>query len=95
MIWSILQSEQEMKKEFLKEITMQFSRCIDESNFEEYVSKTVQYLLEAKNTLRNIKLLKLLLLNDKENISKVINIIERKKMAFQMVREIEEMIKQK
>lgn len=61
VIWSVLQSGQEMKKEFLKEVISYFFRCIDETNAEEYVNLLMDKILEGSNTLRNLKVLKILL----------------------------------
>lgn len=50
-----------MKPEFLKEVILQFSRCIDDTNADEYITKLIWTLMEGKNPTINLMVLKMLL----------------------------------
>lgn len=64
VLWSILQNEGEMKKEFLNEVLLDFTRSVNTLNCEEYAGKIVKNLTEGRAVLRNLKLLKIMMRND-------------------------------
>lgn len=84
-----------MKKEFLKEVIFYFIRCIDETNIEEYAELLIKNILEEKNTLRNLKILKKLLKQCSDAPLKVYELVKSTKLVNSFIKDIEELIKKK
>ena len=53
-----------MKPEFLNEVLNSFLKCVNDTNVEEFMENIVKNIVEGKNTLRNIKILKMMMKNE-------------------------------
>lgn len=66
-----------MKKEFINEVMGEYTRSVKEFSSSEYDEMIIRNLTEGRNVLRNIKLLKIKMKNNSEEVERFVELIER------------------